>query len=195
MNNETFFRGVELLIPEREVDFLQNFGLRFANKNNILTDATGKAGRLFVGVAVGGPHWNARRSGCFNIGGADPAFVGSAKGIDCRASGRSSRERIGAATGKKGVDSNPCPPEIWLHGSLAGGAGGGKPFLREDTGGNLFQLPFRPISKSLQSSHPVYPTRASVSAHCACELAVMEQPVGSYQTVGCCRLQYLTLSH
>lgn len=76
----TFFRGVEFLIPDREVYFLQNFGLRFANKNNILTDATGKAGRLFVGVAVGGPHWNARRSGCFNIGGADPRLCGIRQG-------------------------------------------------------------------------------------------------------------------
>ena len=55
------------------------------------------------------------------LGGRIPAFVGSAKGIDCRASGSSSRERIGAAAGTKGVGSNPCPSEMWLHGSLAGG--------------------------------------------------------------------------
>lgn len=71
----------------------------------------------------------------------------------------------------------------------------GNRFSGRTQGGNLFQLPFRTISKSLQSSHPVYPTRASVSVHCACELAVMEQPVGSYQTVGFCRLQYPTLSN
>ena len=76
MNDDSFFRGVELLIAEREVDFLQNYGSKFANQNTVLTDATGKAGRLFVGVAVGGPHWNARRSGCFTIGGADPRLCG-----------------------------------------------------------------------------------------------------------------------
>ena len=108
-------------MAEREVDFLQNYGSKFANQNIVLTDATVKAGRLFVGVAVGEPHWNARRSGCFNIGGRTPFFAGSAKGIDCRASGSSSRERIGAAAGTKGVGSNPCPSEMWLHGSLAGG--------------------------------------------------------------------------
>jgi hypothetical protein len=83
------------------------------------------------------------------LGGRIPAFVGSAKGIDCRASGSSSRERIGAAAGTKGVGSNPCPPEIWLHGSLAGGG------LRRETvspGGHRGAIPFSCSSEPFQKA-------------------------------------------
>ncbi len=75
------------------------------------------------------------------------------------------------------------------------GARGGKPFLQEDTGGQSFSVAFPNHFKKPARLSPGFTHLAIASAQSLFELAVMEQPAGSYQPVAFCRLQYPTLNN